>query len=160
MAALRVRTPEPGDHARVITALSEWMPRPKAELLLLEPYLTHFTRTSLVAEVPTGEVVGFVVAFPSQVNPDMGYIHFVWVSPELRGSGLGRTLYEMVFDLLRARGCSAVEAVTRSANTGSLVFHERLGFGVAPDGQARGGEIGTPADFGPEEGMVVLTRRL
>lgn len=154
-----IRGPISGDHARVIEALAEWMPRPKAEILLPEPYLTHFPDTSLVAQAQTGEIVGFVVAFPSRAKPTMGYIHFVWVSPECRGRGLARELYERVFDLLRARGCAVVEAVTRSANTGSVTFHMRMGFDHASPGHVPQADM-APADFAPEEGMVVLTRRL
>ena len=149
---MRIRSPRSGEHARVIAALGEWMPGPKAEELLPRLYLTHFADTSLVADAEDGSLAGFVVALESQATAGVGYIHFVWVSPEYRGSGVGRALYEGVFDLLRRRGCHMVEAVTRRANHGSLVFHERLGFALdAP---------GSGADLGSDVDMVVLTHAL
>lgn len=149
---MQIRRPRAGDHARVITALGEWMPGPKAEELLPRLYLTHFADTSLVADSDDGSLAGFVVAFESQDAPGVGYIHFVWVSPEYRGAGVGTALYEGAFDLLRARGCHLVEVVTRRANRGSIAFHERLGF--APDVPGTGADL----ESGPD--VVVLTRRL
>jgi ribosomal protein S18 acetylase RimI-like enzyme len=149
---MRIRTPIPGDHARVIAALGEWMPGPRAEELLPRLYLTHFADTSLVADADDGSLAGFVVAFESRATPGVGYIHFVWVAPEYRGSGVGRALYEAVFELLRAHGCRMVEAVTRRANQGSVAFHEQLGF--ACDDPASGADLGSDPD------IVVLTRAL
>jgi predicted GNAT superfamily acetyltransferase len=65
---------------------------------------------------------------------------------------VGRALYEGVFDLLRARGCLMVEAVTRRANQGSLAFHAQLGF-VRDDPESG-------ADLGSDPDIVVLTRSL
>jgi ribosomal protein S18 acetylase RimI-like enzyme len=149
---MRIRRPGPGDHARVVAALGEWMPGARAEELLPRLYLTHFADTSLVADADDGSLAGFVVAFESQATPGLGYVHFVWVAPEHRGSGVGRALYEEVFDLLRARGCHMVEAVTRPTNHGSLAFHERLGF--VRDDPASGADLGSDPD------IVVLTHAL
>jgi ribosomal protein S18 acetylase RimI-like enzyme len=149
---MHIREPRPEDHGRVIAALGEWMPGSRAEELLPRLYLTHFASTSLVAEADDGSLAGFVVAFESQATAGVGYIHFVWVSPEYRGSGVGRALYTGVFDLLRERGCHLVEAVTRRANLGSIAFHERLGFSADAGG--------TDADLASSPDVVVLTRRL
>ena len=58
------------------------------------------------------------------------YIHFVGVSPDRRGAGLGRHLYERFFDDVRARGRTPVHCVTSPANEGSVAFHRALGFEV------------------------------
>ena len=68
--------------------------------------------------------------FLSQAAEDEAYIHFVGVTPEDRGEGLGRTLYERFFDEVRAQGRSIVRCVTSPLNQGSLAFHEALGFEV------------------------------
>ena len=65
---------------------------------------------------------------PSQSQPEVGYIHFVGVSPEHRGGGLGRRLYERFFEDARAAGRTRVTCVTSPVNEGSVAFHEALGF--------------------------------
>lgn len=147
-----VHAPRPGDSRAVLAALGEWMDPERAQLLLPPQYLDRFAATSLVAHAAAGEVAGFLVAFASTEAPAVGYVHFVWVAPQFRGQGLGRTLYEQALALLRARGCQLVEAVTSPRNPGAAAFHAHLGF----DRDARP----TGADIEPEDGVVVFTRRL
>ena len=98
--------------------------------MLPKLFFIHFEGTSFVAEDEDGELLGFVCGFLSQAADDEAYIHFVGVTPEDRGEGLGRTLYERFFDEVRANGRSVVRCVTSPLNQGSLAFHEALGFEV------------------------------
>jgi predicted GNAT superfamily acetyltransferase len=118
--------------------------------MLPKLFFVHFTDTSFVAE-RDGELAGFLVGFLSQSEPNEAYVHFVGVSPNERGAGLGRELYERFFAVARARGRRRVSCVTSPANAGSLAFHQAIGF-----------EPGRPqADYdGPGEDRVVLTRSL
>jgi ribosomal protein S18 acetylase RimI-like enzyme len=93
-------------------------------------FFTHFRDTSFVAEDDEGGLVGFLCGFLSQTYPDQAYIHFVGVSPEQRGAGLARELYDRFFTAARAAGRTSVHCVTSPANAGSLAFHARLGFEV------------------------------
>ncbi len=113
-------------------------------------FFTHFRDTSFVAE-REGDLAGFLVGFLSQSEPQAAYIHFVGVSPEERGSGLGRKLYERFFEAARSRGRRTVSCVTSPANAGSLAFHRAIGFEPS--------EPRTDYD-GPGEDRVVLTRAL
>ena len=83
--------------------------------------------------------------------PAEAYIHFVGVSPEHRGEGIGRTLYERFFDEVREQGRSVVRCVTSPANEGSVAFHEALGFEV---------DRVVPDYDGPGEDRVLLVRAL
>jgi ribosomal protein S18 acetylase RimI-like enzyme len=128
--------------------------------LLPRLLFSHFSGTSLIASDAEGTLAGFIIALVSQTQPDTGFIHFVWVSPELRRHGLARQMYDRVFALLRERGCVRVEAVTIPENAGSLAFHDRMGF------RARGSG-GSPFDApviadhsGPGQHRVVLVRNL
>jgi L-amino acid N-acyltransferase YncA len=59
----------------------------------------------------------------------LAYAHLIATrSPEQRGRGLGRRLYETFLDNARNQGADRVEAITSTANTGSIAFHRRLGF--------------------------------
>ncbi len=98
--------------------------------MLPKLFFIHFEGTSFVAEAEDGELLGFVCGFLSQTADDEAYIHFVGVTPEDRGEGLGRALYERFFDEARANGRSVVRCVTSPLNQGSLAFHQALGFEV------------------------------
>ena len=53
-------------------------------------------------------------------------IELLWVTPELRRSGVGRKLMDRAFDLARDRGCHACWLET--SNRESQAFYRRLGF--------------------------------
>lgn len=114
-------------------------------------FFLHFEGTSFVAEDEAGDLVGFVCGFLSQTDPAEAYIHFVGVSPDHRGEGIGRTLYERFFDEVREEGRSVVRCVTSPANEGSVAFHEALGFEV---------DRVVPDYDGPGEDRVLLVRAL
>lgn len=114
-------------------------------------FFLHFEGTSFVAEDETGDLVGFVCGFLSQTDPSEAYIHFVGVSPDRRGEGIGRRLYERFFEEVREAGRAVVRCVTSPANEGSVAFHEALGFEVDR----------VVADYdGPGEDRALLVRAL
>lgn len=150
LSDVTIRDAEPDDHARVIAVLDEWWGGRQMGDMLPRLFFVHFRGTSFVAE-RDGELAGFLVGFLSQSQPDAAYVHFVGVSPDERGSGLGRDLYERFFTAVRAEGRTRVSCVTSPRNAGSLAFHQAIGF-----------EPGPPkAGYdGPGEDRVVLTRSL
>ena len=119
--------------------------------MLPKLFFLHFEGTSFVAEDEEGDLAGFLCGFLSQTNPEEAYIHFVGVSPEYRGEGLGRTLYERFFQEVRGQGRSVVRCVTSPVNQESVAFHEALGFEVD--------RVAENYD-GPGEDRVLLAKRL
>ena len=83
----------------------------------------------LVAEDDAG-VVGF--ASFGDFRPRPGYRfsveHSVYVRADRRGSGIGRTLMLPLIDRATALGKHIMIGGVDAENTGSLRFHERLGF--------------------------------
>ena len=114
-------------------------------------FFLHFEGTSFVADDDEGELAGFVCGFLSQTDPEEAYIHFVGVSPERRGHGVGRTLYERFFTEARAQGRSLIRCVTSPGNEDSVAFHKALGFEVD--------RVAEDYD-GPGEDRVLLLKRL
>ena len=55
-------------------------------------------------------------------------MHMLGVAPELRRQGIGSRLYETFFETARVHGRSLVHLITAPFNTGSIAFHEALGF--------------------------------
>jgi ribosomal protein S18 acetylase RimI-like enzyme len=127
---VRIRQAEPSDHARVAAVIDDWWGGRPMRNMLPRLFFTHFRDTSFVAEDDEGELAGFLCGFLSQTYPDQAYVHFVGVSPGHRGAGLARDLYESFFAAARTTGRTSVHCVTSPRNTGSLAFHERLGFEV------------------------------
>ena len=73
------------------------------------------------------------------------------VSPEQRGEGIGRSLYERFFAEVGKQDRSLVRCVTSPANEESVAFHDALGFEVE--------RVAKDYD-GPGEDRVLLVKRL
>ena len=146
-----IRHAQPSDYGRVIQHVNAWWGGREMAPMLPQLFFLHFEGTSFVADDGDGRLAGFLVGFLSPAKPQEAYVHFAGVSPEERGSGLGRELYERFFALARAAGRSRVCCVTSPANRGSLAFHVALGF--EPSEPKAGYD-------GPGEDRVVLTRSL
>ena len=77
--------------------------------------------------------LGFVCGFLSQTDPEEAYIHFVGVSPEHRGGGVGRTLYERFFAEVRDadRSVGPLRHVTRERGLRRLPRGARISRSIA-----------------------------
>jgi ribosomal protein S18 acetylase RimI-like enzyme len=148
---LQIRHAQPSDYGRVIGRVNVWWNGRDMAPMLPQLFFVHFEGTSFVAEDEDGELVGFLCGFLSQASDGEAYVHFVGVSPEHRGRGIGHALYERFFSAVKEQGRSVVRCVTSPVNTPSVAFHEGLGFQV--DRVAR--------DYdGPGEDRVLLVKRL
>jgi ribosomal protein S18 acetylase RimI-like enzyme len=150
-SSVAIRHAKPSDYGRVIGRVNVWWDGRQMAPVLPRLFFLHFEGTSFVAEDEAGDLVGFVCGFLSQTDPAEAYIHFVGVSPDHRGEGIGRTLYERFFDEVREEGRSVVRCVTSPANEDSVAFHEALGFEV---------DRVVPDYDGPGEDRVLLVRAL
>ena len=63
------------------------------------------------------------------------YIDRVVVAASAHGQGLGRALYETLFEAAKAAGypCIVAEVNTNPPNPGSLSFHDKMGFEAVED---------------------------
>jgi predicted GNAT superfamily acetyltransferase len=150
-AKVTVRPATSSDYGRVIGRINVWWGGRDMAPMLPKLFFIHFDGTSFVAEDADGDLLGFLCGFLSQTSADEAYIHFVGVTPEDRGEGLGRTLYERFFDEASANGRTLVRCVTSPSNEGSLAFHEAMGFEVER----------VVEDYdGPGEDRALLVKRL
>ncbi|WP_232667880.1 GNAT family N-acetyltransferase [Pseudonocardia sp. TRM90224] len=120
-----IRPAEPADFAAVATVIDAWWGRPVAAALP-RLFLDHFHATSSIAE--DHELAGFLVGFHSPGLDGVSYVHFAGVRPDQRRTGLARRLYGRFTDQAREAGSRELRAITGPSNTGSIRFHERLGF--------------------------------
>ncbi|HUY46339.1 MAG TPA: GNAT family N-acetyltransferase [Streptosporangiaceae bacterium] len=145
----RPRPARPGDYDAIAAAIDGWWGRPVLAALP-RLFLDHFHRSSLVVEESAG-LVAFLIGILSPSDPRSAYIHFAGVAPTARRHGLARMLYAEFFAMARADGRSIVTAVTAPANSGSISFHESLGFAVT-------GPV--PGYNGPGRDLIVFERPL
>jgi ribosomal protein S18 acetylase RimI-like enzyme len=160
--SLTFRRPDETDYSRIVEVVDEWWGGRRMRALLPRLWFQHFTGTSWLLEAPSGRLAGFIVAFISQDDPSFGYVHMVATDPNWRRAGIGRRLYERVFDDLRGRGVKGVTAVTWPGNRTSVAFHRALGFRI-DDGPGTQRLYGTPAypDYdGYGEERVVFMREI
>ena len=127
---MNVRHAEPADHARVAAVIDNWWGGRQMRDMLPRLFFSHFRDTAFVAEDDAGELTGFLCGFLSQTYPEQAYVHFVGVSPEQRGEGLARRLYDLFFEAARAAGRTSLHCVTSPQNRASIAFHRRLGFEI------------------------------
>ena len=109
---------------------------------------------ALVAEQVPGTPAGFLIAMDPGTDyasenyrwfSDRGdsflYIDRVVVAPDARGAGIGRALYEAVFERAREHGFAEVdcEVNVRPENPQSLAFHAAMGFERLGEQETKGG---------------------
>lgn len=148
---MTLRHAKASDYGRVIGRINVWWGGRDMAPMLPKLFFIHFEGTSFVAEDADGELLGFVCGFLSQTSDEEAYIHFVGVTPEDRGEGLGRALYERFFEEARENGRTLVRCVTSPLNRESLAFHEAMGFEV---------ERVVPDYDGPGEDRALLVKQL
>lgn len=124
---MRTRPARADDHSTVTAVIAEWWGGRELSGLLQPLFFEHFGSTSLIIEDEQG-LAAFLIGFDSADEPRTAYVHFIGVRPDLRAAGLGRSLYEEFADRATERGIRTLRCVTSPVNTGSIAFHQRVGF--------------------------------
>ena len=103
----------------------------------------------LVAE-REGEVVGYAYATAFNERPAYRWSAgvSVYIAESARGQGVGRALYEALFDRLRERGFRMACAGITLPNAASETLHERLGFELVGVNREIGWKDGAWRDVG------------
>lgn len=144
-----MRVARPDDYDGIAAVLDEWWGR-SVSGALPRLFLDHFWSTSRIEEDEDG-LAAFLIAFVSASQPHLAYVHFVGVRPDLRRGGVARELYEEFARYALGQGCTELRAVTSPGNTGSIRFHQGLGFSASEP----------VADYnGPARPAVVFRRSL
>jgi ribosomal protein S18 acetylase RimI-like enzyme len=165
-AVLELRQARVSDHRMVVGCVQQWWsdsrtPDQARELSLLLPklFLQFFSGTSLVLEDDAG-IRAFLIGFYAADNDEEAYIHFVGVDPTLRGQGLARRLYTEFLRGAAAAGRREVRAITSPGNTGSIAFHQAMGFTLEPgDREVDGLPVCSDYD-GPGQDRVCFHRKI
>jgi len=149
MGPVLTRIATAADYDGIARVVDDWWGRPVLGSLP-RLFLDLFCRTSLIIDGDNGPDA-FLVGVLSPSDGARAYIHFIGVSPAVRGRGYARLLYEEFFRLARSDGRTMVSAITAVANAGSVAFHQSIGFTVT----------GPVEDYnGPGRPMVVFELQL
>jgi ribosomal protein S18 acetylase RimI-like enzyme len=92
-------------------------------------YVHELGETALVIDGPHGRPIAYLLGFVTPAH--VGYIHVVAVHEDHRQAGLAQALYERFEALARARGATALKAITSPGNSTSFAFHRALGFSAS-----------------------------
>lgn len=87
----------------------------------------HFRSTCFVAE-DRQRMIGYLLGFRSQSQPEEAYLHLVQVDPSLRGHGVGRRMFNLFEASVKKMGCKKILAASRPQNRTAMAFYEGMGF--------------------------------
>jgi N-acetylglutamate synthase-like GNAT family acetyltransferase len=73
-------------------------------------------------------ITGLVFGKVENAHPDVCEVTDLYVVPEARGAGLGRSLLRTIVDELRRRGVGNVSLDVMITNTGAITLYRQLGF--------------------------------
>lgn len=152
-----VRNGQPKDYETIIGVLPLWWNGRNLTHMIMKLFFYHFQDTIYIAE-KDGEMVGFLIGFLSQSNPNEGYIHFMGIHPDYRNSGLGRRFCEKFFKHCTDQGRSIIRSCTSPVNKQSIAFHQHLGYTIeAGDDEIDGLPVTT--NYHRENDPKVLLKR-
>ncbi len=89
--------------------------------------LRYFGDTCFIAE-KGGEIVGFLLGFVSQNNPDNLFIWQIGVNPNMRKKGIAQKMLAEEEKEVKKRGCKRIEVTIAPENTVSKKLFEKLGY--------------------------------
>lgn len=125
-------------------------------------FAKFFNNTSLIVKTKDDNIVGFILGFISQINPQDAYIHLLCIIPAYRKNGLAMALVKEFLDIVTRKGCSRVYLITSPKNNVAIAFYKSLGFKPVEKGdKIEINGIGAVKDYnGPGEHKVVFCKSL
>jgi len=157
-----IRSATGKDHLPLVRVVDDWWGGRPTRQRLPRLWLDHFSGTSLVAEVPGGGRVGFIVGFVSADRADEAYLHLVGVAPGRRRHGVGRALVDAFVGRVVARGVRRVTTIAWPGDPIGLAFLRAMGF-ETDGGRGTRPLYGVPAwtDWDHDhDDQAVLTREI
>jgi ribosomal protein S18 acetylase RimI-like enzyme len=123
-------------------------------------FTKFFTSTSLIIETENNKVLGFLLGFISQDNPEEAYIHLLCVIPQYRKKGLAKSMMDEFMTIINENGCRKVYLITSPGNKKAIKFYKKIGFKIDNQGKEiviNG--VKTIKNYnGPGEHKLILTK--
>lgn len=158
MEDLVIRNTLEEDFIKIAEVAEECQPMQTERNSIYHIFTKFFKSTCFVAESTSEDIVGFLLGFISQENPEEAYIHLLCVNPKVRGRNIGKRLIDAFIEAVSLKGCNKVNLITKPINWNSISFYKKLGFLEERSGETMN-VLGTTAIKnynGPGEHMVVF----
>ncbi|MDB6168146.1 MAG: GCN5-related N-acetyltransferase [Verrucomicrobia bacterium] len=138
MPSSLIRSARPGDvplileFIRDLAAYEKLLPEVEAteEKLRATLFAERPAAECVLAFAATGAPAGFAIFFPNYstflARPGL-YLEDLFVKPEFRGQGIGKSLLLHLATLANARGCGRMEWAVLDWNQPAIEFYESLG---------------------------------
>lgn len=117
------------DLQAIVASLAEFWGERDTSALHHALFVHELGDTALVFHDDRGHPIAYLLGLVTPAR--VGYVHVVGVHQGHRRGGLARALYEEFETLARARGATALKAITRPGNAASESFHRALGFAAS-----------------------------
>ncbi len=115
------------DYDYIVRVIDKWWKGPTSALA--HPMFFYELGDSAMVVETEGRLVGFLLGFIT-LSKQCGYVHLVGIDPDYRRMHVGSHLYHAFEELCRDTGCQKMKAITTAGNSGSVRFHEALGWKV------------------------------
>ena len=124
------------DFDQIVTEIADFWGSDRTLHLHHAGLIYEFGNTAFVIR-DGARVTAYLFGYLAQTGPT-AYVHLIAVRRTNQGQGLGRQLYAHFMDVARARGCTALKAITTPTNRASIAFHTRLGMSLLGEPNADG----------------------
>ncbi len=128
MENLKIRNTLEEDFVEIADLAENCSPMETERNSIYHIFTKFFKSTSFVAELPSGELGGFILGFISQENHEDAYIHLLCVDPKMRGKNIGKKLVEKFTEGAALKKCKMIYLITKPVNWNSISFYKKLGF--------------------------------
>ncbi len=128
MEDLKIRSTLEEDFVEIADLAENCSPMETERNSIYHIFTKFFRSTSFAAELPSGELGGFILGFISQENPEEAYIHLLCVDPKMRGRHIGKKLVEKFTEEAALKECKKIYLITKPVNWNSISFYKKLGF--------------------------------
>jgi ribosomal protein S18 acetylase RimI-like enzyme len=131
MKDIKIRTVKGDDFLKIAELAEKCSPMLTERNSIYHMFTKFFRNTSFIVEDHDGgKIMGFLLGFISQTDPNNAYIHFFCVKPGFKKEGIATRLLQNFFEVLRNNGCRKVYLITKPRNKVEVEFYKTLGFKV------------------------------
>ena len=158
---MNIRNVREGDFIRIAELAWKCKPMATERNSIYHLFTKFFSSTSFVAEEDQ-RIIGFLLGFISQDNPEEAYIHLLCVHPRFRRDGIASKLLKEFIETVKMKNIKRISLITKPINKRAISFYRKHGF-KDYDGPetCRSGDVNVFKDYnGEREDMVLFEKSL
>jgi len=156
---LKIRNVREEDFIKIAELARKCNPMATERNSIYHIFTKFFSGTSFVAE-ENQRIIGFLLGFLSQDNPEEAYIHLLCVHPNFRRNSIASNLLEKFINGVKKKKIRRISLITKPINKRAISFYEKHGFkNYKRAGTYKIGDINVFKDYnGKGEDMVLFEK--